>query len=609
MIRKKLWKSCMAWIVTLSLITGSSVLPVYAGEFSDGTLEQEEVEPILEEGEAFLSEWSDDKFDGILDGESSENQEVMLDGEDAEVFAAGEMSGDAVAGIGDTGYSTLKEAWDAAVKMTTFNGKDVSEENPVEIMVLKDCEITSTLEQLEGHIKLTSYNDICTIQRASSFAGNQNQHMIKMGGASSSSLPAKIEKERSLTLENIVLDGGKNKSENEKLTGGSIIYMYARTNKEHLILCSGAKLQNNNTSGAGGAIYVGGNKDYSKVDIYDGAVIDGNKANNGGGIYIMNQGTVNLKGGIIQNNSTSGNYTYGGGIYVSGGIFHMTGGTIQGNSCSYQGGGIYVPAGQNVRVTLEGGEIKGNTPQGVFGASDSTLYLGASIAVSDTIEFTKGSGKIILNSPVSNTFQLKYSITGEPKNGNVLVTKAEGYGDEALDKTKFSLLNTSKALKVSADGNNLVVIPATYNVSGWATSNGNNNVGVDYFDGINIPAGEVYEKKWSLLKEWAKNYAFAPYDPDSDNGMWEIGGAPGDDCRIEITSDDDYDTVTVKITGCENYLYITGYVVEKDEAPDSSVVTLDYLNGRISYDASVYEVYEEDKKSSDKALLNGADIS
>lgn len=72
----------------------------------------------------------------------------------------------------------------------------------------------------------------------------------------------------------------------------------------------------------------------------------------GGGIY--NEGTTTISGGALEANKA----TLGGGVYVAGGTFGMTGGTIKNHTASTHGGGIYVAGGT---ATFSGSEISGNS--------------------------------------------------------------------------------------------------------------------------------------------------------------------------------------------------------------------------------------------------------
>jgi hypothetical protein len=115
-----------------------------------------------------------------------------------------------------------------------------------------------------------------------------------------------------------------------------------------LILDAGAKItENNNTSGQFGG---GVNVDGGELEMHEGSEVVGNRTNKtygkGAGIYVADQGTVVLRGGLISENLNAENgYTWGcvgGGIYISGNsTVTMTGGTISKNLAG-SGGGIYI---------------------------------------------------------------------------------------------------------------------------------------------------------------------------------------------------------------------------------------------------------------------------
>jgi hypothetical protein len=73
-----------------------------------------------------------------------------------------------------------------------------------------------------------------------------------------------------------------------------------------------------------------------------------------------------MSGGTISGNTSSSSSFYGGGVYVGGGSFTMSGGTISGHTTAKEGGGVYVGSGTFVKQQ-SGGIIYGSNE------SDSTL--------------------------------------------------------------------------------------------------------------------------------------------------------------------------------------------------------------------------------------------
>jgi uncharacterized repeat protein (TIGR02543 family) len=136
----------------------------------------------------------------------------------------------------------------------------------------------------------------------------------------------------------------------------------------------------------------------------------------GGGVYVEG-GTFTMSGGTISGNkvvSNNGGMPGGGGVYVgSRGTFTMSGGTISGNtsSCSYDsyqatGGGVYVDSYST--FTMSGGTIRDNKSyrgggvslRGTFAMVGGTIRSnnatsGGGVYVDDSGTFTKSSGGVI----------------------------------------------------------------------------------------------------------------------------------------------------------------------------------------------------------------------
>ena len=112
-----------------------------------------------------------------------------------------------------------------------------------------------------------------------------------------------------------------------------------------------------------------------------GGQIVGNASNNG--VVYVNGGVFTMTGGTITGNVTPYNGA-GGGVYVNSGTFNMSGGAkITGNSAN-SGGGVCVKSGASFNMT--GGEISGNT---------ATSY-GGDVYVAGN--FTMSGGKITVGS-------------------------------------------------------------------------------------------------------------------------------------------------------------------------------------------------------------------
>jgi uncharacterized protein YjdB len=112
--------------------------------------------------------------------------------------------------------------------------------------------------------------------------------------------------------------------------------------------------------------------------IIDGPTLQGTSGNNASLVYIAG-GAVEFHSGYIKNNNNGNSYG-GGGVYVAGGNFTMTGGEISDNNAFVDGGGVHVAGGN---FTMTGGEISGN----------SALF-GGGVWVDDGGNFTMNNGVI-----------------------------------------------------------------------------------------------------------------------------------------------------------------------------------------------------------------------
>ena len=161
-----------------------------------------------------------------------------------------------------------------------------------------------------------------------------------------------------LTLEGLTLKGGM-ATDTETLGGG--IYC---NNSEKLTI-KNCSIQDCTASSSGGGIYIttgASGQVNSTLILKDGARISGNSAKNGGGIAVdsakvyMEGATTSIGGAHGDKNIAT---AYGGGVYVSDGIFTMSGGIITGND-ALKGGGVY--GGTKGEIIIKGSsEISENT--------------------------------------------------------------------------------------------------------------------------------------------------------------------------------------------------------------------------------------------------------
>jgi hypothetical protein len=141
----------------------------------------------------------------------------------------------------------------------------------------------------------------------------------------------------------------------------------------------GAVLQSNK----GGGVYVSGG-----TFIMSGGTISGNTAENGGGVYVAS-GTFTMSGNAAISgnnaNAANGNSVSGGGVYLINSTFTMLGGKISGNAAGHggyggYGGGVCADSGKFIML---GGEISSNT-----------ATTGGGVYMKNNGTFTKKGGKI-----------------------------------------------------------------------------------------------------------------------------------------------------------------------------------------------------------------------
>lgn len=120
----------------------------------------------------------------------------------------------------------------------------------------------------------------------------------------------------------------------------------------------------NNNSDNGGGIYVNN----GEVNI-SGGVIAANHGNAGGGIYV-NNGTLNISGGAVAGNWVNDGHNSGGGIFLNSGTLNLSGGYVTNNyknKCNccqndtnneHGGGGIALA--NNATMNMTGGYVTGN---------------------------------------------------------------------------------------------------------------------------------------------------------------------------------------------------------------------------------------------------------
>ncbi len=143
------------------------------------------------------------------------------------------------------------------------------------------------------------------------------------------------------------------------INGGEISYnkSYKRAggiyNYDGLLIMNNGNICNNSTPGTFGQDCGGGISNEGTINIKGGNIFN-NTADYGGGIHNSGVGTVNIEGGNIYNNKTR----TGGGIQNYGTI-NMSGGKIYSNTSTTSGGGL--DSGTGGYINMTGGIIENNT--------------------------------------------------------------------------------------------------------------------------------------------------------------------------------------------------------------------------------------------------------
>lgn len=251
-----------------------------------------------------------------------------------------------------------------------------------------------------------------------------------------------------------------------KLTGGGMIDANSR----------GRALENNGTlyladiTLTGGRPYFqgGGVRNYGTLYLLDGAKIIDNVTTNSWGGGVFSRGTLYMEGGEISGNRTSQAGTDGGGVW-SAGDFIMTGGIIRNNETAYanatNGGGVYMSSGV---FTLSGGEISGNSANfgGGVAVYNSAIQMSGG-RIGENTGRTYGGGLFLRNS----AFQMS--------GGEIFENTASMLGGGAYfeDNTVFRLTNGAIYHNSSRYGGGVMI--------GVNTSYGN----------MIMEGGEIYENR------------------------------------------------------------------------------------------------------------------
>ena len=268
-----------------------------------------------------------------------------------------------------------------------------------------------------------------------------------------------------LTLGNIILDGGKDKGN----IGGGIEVEKGGT----LVMNDGAVIQKCSVPGT--YAYGGGVHNYGTFTM-NGGVISGNNAELGGGVSNVNS-TFYMYGGVISGNNASEG---GGGVFnmAPEARFEMSGGKISDNivnGAAFDGGGGGVYNVNFSKFNMTGGEISGNKAihknyggGGVYNGYDSTFTMSGKAVISGNIAISDGGGvfnfsTFIMNGGVisDNTAKLgggvynecsiAITITGGKISGNTATGVDKNGSGGGIYTEDFAILNVADGVVFSGN--------------------------------------------------------------------------------------------------------------------------------------------------------------
>ena len=251
-----------------------------------------------------------------------------------------------------------------------------------------------------------------------------------------------------LTLENIILDGGKDKGN----IGGGIEVEKGGT----LVMNDGAVIQKCSVPGTytfGGGVYNSGT-----FTMKDGKIIN-NTADEGGGVF-NSDGAFTMEGGEISGN----NAVVGGGVFNIDGAFTMEGGEISDNETEWLGGGVFTMDGA---FTMEGGEISGNNALvggGVHNSDGAFTMEGGEISGNNA--FASGGG-------VYNGNDSTFTMGGGEISGN----KAEVEGGGVSNNGMFTMTNSTISGNEAGRGGSGVYSLGTFTMTNSTISGNTSNYG------------------------------------------------------------------------------------------------------------------------------------
>jgi len=312
--------------------------------------------------------------------------------------------------------------------------------------------------------------------------GNDTSLVDIDGGAFTMSGSAKVTGNYSTYGGGVYIDGGAfTMSGNAKVMGNKSEYGGGVHLNLGAFTMSGSAEVTDNSAPYGGGVYVG------DTFTMTGGTVSGNTANGDGGGVWVNGGEFTMSGSAkVTGNTATSN---GGGVYTGDGTFTMNGGTVSDNNAGWAGGGVFVNSGSGT-FNMKGGTVSGNTADGGSGVyvDGGTLKMEGGV-VSDNNAVNNGGGVFITN---GSTFTM---------NGSAKLTDNTAGGDGGgvyLDDGTFTMSGNAKISNnetTYGSGGGVYVGSGAFAMQGGAVSNNtatSNGGGVYTGDGtFNMEGGSV----------------------------------------------------------------------------------------------------------------------
>ncbi|HHT23901.1 MAG TPA: Cna B-type domain-containing protein [Clostridiaceae bacterium] len=278
------------------------------------------------------------------------------------------------------------------------------------------------------------------------------------------------------------------------------------------------------------------------------------RTNAGGGVYVGNNSSMTMSGGIVSNNETSRegggislgwlNRGWGNAIYSYTTMFSMTGGTFTGNKALSTGGGLNVTAGRE--ATIYAGSFTNNSAYGYDSQGNSIggyrVYSGGGIYADASQWNSSGAyagvpGKLILHRVVITQNHSDYQGGGIAAcpTGKSNINIIPGNGTAIYNNTStYNVNNGRSAYQELSIKSETLPIPV-YNISPEVLGGGSYNWQIapvyssstgyftDYGNTLTDSSPEIVTAK-SLATVWITNNHGYLGGGIGNNGITEVGG-------------------------------------------------------------------------------------